>query len=236
MNTTPPSHASAPARLPWPVLVLLILCVVPELVLQLADRGVIGPPYLRAIAYRFGAFQPDLVATHGEAYPGQTLAMFVTYGFLHTGLFHLTVNMIGLVWLGRMVLEKRSPETFLTLYLLSTIGAAEVFALIGTSGETVVGASGALFGLLGVYSVDHGLLLHDAAAHRLWPRISRVLVMTLAVILSDIGSRLLLGTPVAWEAHAGGFLTGALAALAAPPRGLARHRLLLPPQTAGGRR
>lgn len=216
MTTPQSSYPAPPAKLPWPVGLILALCLMPELILQLADHGIIGPPYLRGLAYRLGAFQPDLVSTYGQAYPFQTLAMFITYGFLHTGLFHLTVNMIGLVWLGRMVLEQRSPETFLTFYLLTTIGAAEVFVLLGTNGM-VVGASGALFGLLGVYTVDNGLLFHDAANHRVWPKISRILLMTLGVILSDLAGRVLFGMSVAWEAHAGGFLVGALLAMAAPP-------------------
>ena len=220
MKPTLSSHPKAQALLPWPIGLLLILCILPEVIFQLADHGVIGPPYLRSLTYAYGAFQPGMIATHGQLYPVQALAMFVTYGFLHTGLFHLIVNMIGLVWLGRMVLEQRIAETFLTFYLLSTIGAVEVFALIGPKGGTVVGASGALFGLLGIYVADNGLLLHNAANHRFWPQISRVFLMTLAVILSDVVSRIVLGMPVAWEAHAGGFLTGALVAMAAPPRKL----------------
>lgn len=218
MRPLPSPRPKVQAVLPWPIGLLLVLCILPEGILQMADHGVIGPPYLRSLAYTFGAFQPDMIATHGQIYQMQTLAMFITYGFLHTGLFHLAINMVGLVWLGRMVLEQRTAETFLTFYLLATIGAAEVFALIGAKGDTVVGASGALFGLLGVYVVDNGLLLHNAANHRILPQISRVLLMTLAVILSDLGSRIFLGMSVAWEAHAGGFLTGALVAMAAPPR------------------
>lgn len=217
MNPTLSPRPRTPARLPWPVGLLLALCLVPELILQLADHGVIGPPYLRSLAYRLGAFQPDILATSGQLYPMQTLTMFVTYGFLHTGLAHLVVNMIGLVWLGRMVLEQRTSETFLTFYLLSTIGAAEAFALIGADGGIIVGASGALFGLLGAYTIDNDLLFQDVENHRFWPQLSRILLMTLVVILSDFCSRVFLGISVAWEAHAGGFLIGALFAMVAPP-------------------
>jgi membrane associated rhomboid family serine protease len=216
MKSTPILYPSHRSRLPWPVAVVLALCILPELILQLADLGVIGPPYLRSLAYRYGAFQPDIFSTHGPLFPMQTLSMFFTYGFLHTGLLHLGVNMIGLAMLGQMVLTQRTSETFLTLYILATIGAAESFALFATGGGTVVGASGAIFGLLGVYVVDNGLLFHSAANHRFWPKLSRVLLMTLLVILSDIGGRLLLGISTAWEAHAGGFLTGALFAVVAP--------------------
>ena len=202
------------------IIVLLGLNILPELVLQISDRGGLGlSGLLRSITYLFGSFQPDLITQKGELYPGHTLLMFLSYCFLHTGLFHLAVNMTGLVWLGRMVLERRSTETFISLYILSAVGAAEAFALIGPEGGTMVGASGALFGLLGAYLVDSGLMMPRSVLNPpLHARVLRVCLIALALILSDLGSRALLGTPVAWEAHAGGFLTGAFMALATPAR------------------
>jgi membrane associated rhomboid family serine protease len=210
-----------PMGLPVVVAVLLALNVLPELVLQASDHGLIGPApgVLRGMAYLFGAFHPDLVSQRGELYPLHTLGMFFSYAFLHTGLVHLAINMTGLVWLGRMVLERRQTETFLLLYALSAIGAAEAFVLIGPAGGMMVGASGALFGLLGAYLVDSGLLMPRQGLNApMQARIARVVVLTIAVVLSDVASRWILGTPVAWQAHAGGFLTGAFMAMAAPAR------------------
>ena len=202
MTAPSPSPRKGIRFLQWPVMLLLTLCVVPELVLQASDMGLGGIQGLRALAY----------GVH-------SLTMFLTYGFLHTGLSHLIINMIGLVWLGGLVLENRTSETFLTFYLLATVGAAEAFALIGTAGGTMVGASGALFGLLGVYLVDSGLLMGSLPKDRLAPRIARVFAVAVILALSDIASRFLLGSTVAWQAHAGGFVTGGLLALIAPPRG-----------------
>lgn len=214
------SSSSLPAGLPLVVIVLLALNILPELILQLSDRGLIGQPgLLRGLAYLFGSFHPDLLTRQGELYPFHTLGTFFTYAFLHTGLFHLTINMIGLVWLGDLVLERRSTETFVLLYMLSAIGAAEAFSLIGPEGGQMVGASGALFGLLGAYLVDSGLLMPRTGTNApLQARILRVVALTVALILSDTASRWILGTPVAWQAHAGGFLTGAFMAMAAPAR------------------
>ena len=93
-----------PVKLPWPLMLLLALNVIPELIFQLTDHGIIGPPWLRPLAYAFGAFQHDLVK-NGTFFLGQPLTMFFTYGLLHTGIAHLTINMIGLVWLGRLGLD-----------------------------------------------------------------------------------------------------------------------------------
>ncbi|WP_168199337.1 rhomboid family intramembrane serine protease [Pseudorhodobacter turbinis] len=195
---------------------LLVINILPELVLQLADRGIIATPWLRTAVYALGAFQPDLMIKHGAFFFGQSLTMFFTYGVLHTGMTHLVINMIGLAWLGRWVLQYRSSETFLTFYLLATVGAAEAFALIGPGAGMMVGASGALFGLMGLYLADSGLLTPRTDAwHSL---MGRIIGATAALILSDIASSALLGNPVAWQAHAGGFLTGAALGLIYPPR------------------
>lgn len=204
--------------LPWVVTLLLVANIVPEVMLQLADRGIFGPIWLRALVYRLATFQRDLTTSGGAMFPGQTLAMFVTYGFVHTGLLHLSINMIGLVWLGRALLRWRTTGTFVILYLMGMVGAAEVFALIGPAGGAIAGASGALFGLLGVYVVDSGLMGTLGPNEALWRGVTRVMLATLALALVDLISQLIIATPTAWQAHAGGFLTGALMALIAPPR------------------
>ena len=220
------SQQPAPSRrvslLPWPIVMLLVLCILPELVLQWAAPRPAGTLDLRRVAYLLGAFQPGLVSGFGPVFPGQSLSMFVTYGLLHTGLTHLLINMAGLIWLGRLVLERRSSETFLTFYLLATIGAAEFYALTSLGGGMMVGASGALFGLLGVFMIDTGLLADSENPSHLLPRVTRVFLVTLGLVLADLGGSSLLGSPVAWQAHAGGFLTGAISALIFPAHSLPR--------------
>jgi membrane associated rhomboid family serine protease len=199
------------------LVVLLTLVILPELILQLADAGLMGPRFLRPLAYMLGSFQPDLHAGPGPFFPFQTLAMFFTYGFLHTGLLHLAINAAGLWWLGQWILARRRPGSLVLLYLMSMVGAAEVFALLGPPGDTMVGASGALFGLFGVYAADAGFFgSADVAPGP--PQVVRLGLATLALVISDVLSQWLLGSPVAWQAHAGGFLTGAVLALISPPQ------------------
>jgi membrane associated rhomboid family serine protease len=197
--------------------ILLTLNIVPELILQLSDRGVIEPAYLRPLTYFFGSLQPDFLAEAGPIYFGQNLITFLTYGFLHTGFLHLVVNMIGLVWLGRIILSYRTTETFVIVYLMSMVGAGEAFVLIGPEGGSLVGASGALFGLLGLYAVDNKLIPsgaeQGAAVKLLW-----LVGATVTLGLADVFSQYVIGIPAAWQAHSGGFLTGALIALISPPR------------------
>ncbi|MBU2360303.1 MAG: rhomboid family intramembrane serine protease [Alphaproteobacteria bacterium] len=210
--------APSPARswLPFSIAVLLGLCVGPEMLLQLTDHGLLGPQTLRAVVFRYGAFQSDLVSGGKVLFAGQSFTMFGTYMFLHTGLQHLAVNMIGLVWLWRLILDRRTPTDAALLYLMSGVGAALVFALCGPQHTAMVGASGALFGLLGVYGVDSRLFWSDAGRTGLIQKVVRLVAIAAILVLSDLVSRVAIGTSVAWQAHTGGFLTGAFAALIWP--------------------
>ena len=219
MNHPGPPVPDRFTGLPLVLLVLLAANVLPELILQLADRGLVSSPALRRWFYALGAFQPDLLEGPGPLFAGQSVTMFVTYGFLHTGLMHLAINMFGLIWLGRLILSYRTSESFVLFYLMSMIGAAEVFVLISTGTAPTVGASGALFGLFGVYAIDAGFLASaKPSKEETSLQFFRLSLATVVLALSDVASQSLLGSLSAWQAHTGGFLTGAVMALLSPPR------------------
>ena len=95
-------QSTAPLAHPWrgmiPVLaVFMVLPILTELALTLADLGVIGTPRLRARAYQYGAFWAGLLDNWRPNYAAQPQTMFVTYSFLHANLWHLTGNMIAFV-------------------------------------------------------------------------------------------------------------------------------------------
>jgi membrane associated rhomboid family serine protease len=71
----------------------------------------------------------------------------VTYMFLHAGVAHLVFNMIGLFFFGPRLESRLGSKGFLWLYLLSGLGGA-VFSLIFARDAGVVGASGAVYGVL----------------------------------------------------------------------------------------
>lgn len=208
-----------PSRgLPAVIWLLLALCTLPELLFQLTDRGLLGSQDLRQIVFRLGAFQSDLVSGSRILFWGQSFSIFVTYMFLHTGLPHLIVNMVGLVWLWRLILDTRSAGDAVILYLMSGVGAGLVFALFGPQHTAMVGASGALFGLLGMYGVDSRLFWSDVGRTGLPQKMLRLVGIAAVLMLSDLISRVAIGTSVAWQAHTGGFLTGAVAAMIWPRR------------------
>ncbi len=195
-------------RMPPVLLVLIGLCVLPELVLQGADRGLWGAPEWRFAAYALGGFWPGLLHDWRPNYRGQPELMFVTYGFLHAGLVHLIVNMMSVVSLGLVVVDRIGQRGFILLYGLSLLGGGIGFGFLSNATSPMVGASGALFGLAGGV-IAWAQLDRRAEALSLWP-VARALIWLFAV---NVILWLVTGGQLAWQTHLGGFLVGAAAAL-----------------------
>jgi len=135
----------------------------------------------------------------------------ITYQFLHAGFAHLFFNMLGLYFFGPRLEARLGSRAFLGLYLVSGlvgaivhIGYAAAFSPIGLI-VPMVGASGAVFGVLLAYSKfwpDHRILLWFVLPMR--ARVF-VLVLTMLSLWSGLGGA---GDNVAHFAHLGGFVGG----------------------------
>jgi rhomboid family protein len=120
----------------------------------------------------------------------------ITYMFVHGGLMHVFFNMLMLYFSGPRVEERLGSRRFIVLYLLSGLGGA-VLSLL-TPNATIVGASGATFGVFLAYA-------------RFWPR-DRFLIWGIApvearvlVLISTAISLLGFGRGIAHWAHLGGY-------------------------------
>ncbi|HJQ30332.1 MAG TPA: rhomboid family intramembrane serine protease [Rubrobacter sp.] len=89
-----------------------------------------------------GALVPSAVA-HGEVW------LLLSSTFLHSGFIHLALNMLSLYFLGSFVEVAFGRSRFLALYLLSGLAGGIAYLYFGAFHGLVVGASGAIFGLLG---------------------------------------------------------------------------------------
>lgn len=197
----------------WPALTLIVVCVAIELTLTAADAGLIGGTRVRATAYEFGGFWPGLLRDWTPNFSGQPYAMFLTYGFLHGGLGHLVVNMITLWSLGTVVIRRVGATGFALLYVGALLGGAIGFGVLADDLTPMVGASGALFGLVG------GLLAWTyvdlyTMQDRLWP------VLRAALFLLGLNVVLwwAMDGQLAWETHLGGFVFGWILAILIDPR------------------
>ncbi len=81
---------------------------------------------------------------------------FATYMFMHYDFFHLLFNMLGLFIFGKIIENRMGSKEFLLYYFAVGIGSALItfliYSLTGTY-NPVVGASGAVYGLLFAFAV-----------------------------------------------------------------------------------
>lgn len=102
-----------------------------------------------------------LMGTYGQLFwvgnPNFHSYQFITYMFLHAGFAHLFFNMFALWMFGRTLEYQLGSKRFLTYYMVCGIGAALLQMLVAwLSGETyftLVGASGAVMGVLLAFGV-----------------------------------------------------------------------------------
>jgi len=136
-------------------------------------------------------------------YPGLTGVFepwrLLTVALVHSGIWHVGLNMLALYMIGRTLEPLLGRGRFLTLYVLSTLGGSVAVTLLAFT-TPVVGASGAIFGLFGALLV-----------------IGRHLGANIAGIAIVVGINLVIGfvpgMNVSWQAHVGGLVTGLVVAL-----------------------
>ena len=125
----------------------------------------------------------------------------LTACFLHAGIIHLLFNMYALVYIGLLLEPHLGTVRFLIAYLLAGIGGS-LASLWWNDYMVAVGASGAIFGLYGVFLA---LLLSKA----LDKNIQRAfLTSTLVFVSYMVLNALKKETNIDNAAHFGGFLTG----------------------------
>jgi membrane associated rhomboid family serine protease len=174
-------------------------------------------------------------------FPDKNVWLAVIFSmFLHGSILHLGGNMLFLWIFGNNVEDHLGHVGYVVFYFLAGFAAMGAHYLGDPSStQPVIGASGAIAGIMGAYLV-------------LWPR-ARVLTVVALLIFLPIylpagvllaiwfGSQFLTAvnpnTGVAWLAHVGGFLFGALVALALRPLIPPKRRVqpAPPPQWGWGR-
>jgi membrane associated rhomboid family serine protease len=163
-------------------------------------------------------------------YPGKSVLLaVVTSMFLHGGLLHLAGNMLFLWIFGNNIEDRLGHLRYLAFYLAAGVVATLAhIAVQPDSTVPVVGASGAIAGVMGAYLV--------------WFPKARVttLFIFFVILFRQVQARWVLGIwflsqflvnpndGVAWMAHVGGFVFGALVALLVRGSGAARRVALAP--------
>lgn len=176
-----------------------------------------------AVAY-FALVPVELfeVRIFGGAVPSPDQAMqipegltLITHQFLHANFLHLLSNMLFLWVFGDNVEDAMGHLRFLVFYLLCGIaGGLTHAALFPGSADRLVGASGAVAGVIAAYLMLHPRVRVWVLAFRFIPlRIPAAWVLGLWAATQFVMVLLPQTEPVAWWAHIGGMAAGAVLVL-----------------------
>ncbi|MDA0301061.1 MAG: rhomboid family intramembrane serine protease [Chloroflexi bacterium] len=174
-----------------------------------------------AVACEVTRFAPISIVDlrEGECVPDQAPALFpekqvalsvVVSMFLHGGLLHLLGNMWFLWIFGDNIEEAFGHLGYALMYLVTGVGATLVFSVLHMdSVDPLIGASGAIAGVLGAYLV----LFPKGWVLALWFVWVVPVPAVLFLGLWFVGQFNVVTEGVAWEAHVAGFVIGAGIAL-----------------------
>jgi membrane associated rhomboid family serine protease len=122
----------------------------------------------------------------------------LTVMFTHVEIWHIGFNMLALWVLGPQLELALGRARFLALYLLSGLAASATIYWLADPFGVTVGASGAIFGLLGALLVVAFKVKGNVRSILAWVAVNFVLTFTVPNI--------------SWPGHLGGFLAGSLVA------------------------
>ena len=214
----------------FPVITILLIAVN---IAVYAYQFFLGPD-AQAFVVRFGAIPWEI--THFRELPGlppesvsmipSVLTLFSSM-FLHGGLLHLLGNMLYLWIFGDNVESLVGRFSFLVFYILCGLAAALTYVVFDpNSNVPMIGASGAISGVLGAYMISFpSARIHVLVFLLFFIRIIRVpalivlgfwFLMQLWNGFGSIGVKNAGG--IAWFAHIGGFGFGILSILLIPKK------------------
>jgi membrane associated rhomboid family serine protease len=173
---------------------IVSLAVVPSELFQLQDL-------------RGGATVPSALAISVPEW-----ATLITYQFLHGGVLHLLSNMLFLWVFGDNVEDALGHLKFLVFYLLSGVaGGLAHAAFLPSSQLPLIGASGAVAGVIAAYLMLHPRVRVWVLAFRILPlRVPAAWVLGFWVATQFVMAVLAPSDGVAWWAHIGGMAAGAV--------------------------
>lgn len=136
----------------------------------------------------------------GEWAPGVATGAFwqpLTSAFTHAEITHIGFNMLALWFLGPQLERVLGRVRFLAVYLLSALGGSALVMWLAEPTDSVLGASGGIFGLIGALLILVLKLRGDLRSVLIW------LGLNLAFTFIFPG--------ISWQGHIGGLLAGAAA-------------------------
>lgn len=122
----------------------------------------------------------------------------ITSGFTHVEILHIGMNMLALWFLGPPLEHALGRGRFLALYFISLLAGSAAVVWLSPATSLTLGASGAIFGLIGALLVLTKKVGGDMRTVLIWLGIN--------VAITFIG-----GTGISWQGHLGGLVGGLIA-------------------------
>jgi len=174
---------------------------------------VLGQGYRQSAVFYFSFAPLDLTRPYKEVFFLQKYLMFISYGFIHSNVIHLSINVIALYLLGNILRKLGKDNLTFSILFFSTLGGASFYYLFEpTSPLPLVGANCASFGLL-------AFVLSEELINRLRRRRSIdqmayiLLIFIFAHILYFYAFSAILPTSIIWQGHLGAFIVGTVLAI-----------------------
>ncbi len=198
------------------IILIVINCAVYLYQLSLGTRG------YQIFTFQFGLIPVELIrgVELTPELPSSPYLNLFTSMFMHGGLMHLGGNMLYLWIFGNNIEDRLGKIKFILFYVASGIAAALTFILTDVSGTVpMVGASGAISGILGAYLVSYPYARVQTLIFVFYfvrmARIPALFVLGFWFFLQVVNGLPALGGTshgggVAWFAHIGGFAFGYL--------------------------
>ncbi|MGQ0673673.1 MAG: rhomboid family intramembrane serine protease [Hyphomicrobium sp.] len=171
-----------------------------------------------AVIASFAVVPSELLETAGsggqsfDAVPVPEPYTLLTYMFFHGDVIHLAGNMLFLWVFGDNVEDAVGHVKFLVFYLLCGVFAGLVHAAISSGSQSpLIGASGAVAGVIAAYLMLHPKVMVWGVAFKVFPlRITAAFALGLWIVTQIVMVLLPQVGPVAWWAHIGGLIAGAV--------------------------
>jgi membrane associated rhomboid family serine protease len=164
-----------------------------------------------SILLRLNLLTLDYIAIQpANIFQGMYLWTFITSMFMHAGFFHLFVNMLSLFFVGSLIEKIIGRRRYISFYLIAGIISSLLFVLASLLipadfNAYAVGASGALFGLIGLMM----LLTPNLKVYIMFIPIPIKLKYAAPGMLIALWAISIAGNiPIGNIAHLGGLLTG----------------------------
>jgi len=176
------------------------------------------PESAQRIIFQYGLIPRELTSgVPVVPHPFPAEVTLFTSMFVHGGFFHVAGNMLYLWIFGNNVEDAMGHARFILFYLLSGLAAAFTQVMAGPSSAIpMVGASGAVSGILGAYLLlyPHARVLTLITLGWFWRlvEIPALVVLGFWIVVQVVNGLITFnfqGGGVAWFAHIGGFAAGA---------------------------